>query len=133
MNSLMQVDQKLPQLSEVTQPVTPPEEPGSDVNQEPDREETVTRDEETPTMTEAGDVNQDVNTPLPDTPGEWIIVTDEIRDQMITRVKELQKAGMSYEKIGKLIGVSKGRITELYQGKMKKIHRPQYEALMSTQ
>ncbi|MDD1729053.1 MAG: hypothetical protein LUQ50_08275 [Methanospirillum sp.] len=52
---------------------------------------------------------------------------------MAARVAELQKDGMSYEKIGKLIGMGKGRLSEIHQGKMKKIHRAQYEELMDIQ
>jgi hypothetical protein len=53
------------------------------------------------------------------------MVTDEIRSHLVARVGHLQKAGMSYEKMGK------GRFSEIHQGRMKKMHRAQYEALMN--
>lgn len=106
---LMQVTHKLHPLLEDTQSVTLPDEPDPESDHEdhqaPDRQVTSA-------------------------PGEWIVVTDEVRSQLVARVGDLQKAGMSYEKIGKLIGIGKGRISELHHGKMKKIHRAQYEALM---
>lgn len=102
------------------------------VNIEPDQQEEYANNEQKTETPSSFKVNNTVNIIEKGTTYEWIIVTDEIRSLLVTRVGDLQKSGMSYEKIGKLIGMGKGRISELHQGKMKKIHRPQYEALMKT-
>ena len=62
---------------------------------------------------------------------EWVMITDEIRARIVDHLSKLQAAGMSYSKIGSLAGMGKGRFTELHQGKMKKMHRAQYDALMA--
>lgn len=116
---LMQVAQKLHPLLEDAQSIPLPEDLEPDPYDDQDKEDNQdTEDEPAPVRKTKS------------TPGDWITVTEEIRSQMIARVSELQKTGMSYEKIGKLIGMGKGRFSEIHQGKMKKIRRVQYEALM---
>jgi len=62
---------------------------------------------------------------------EWVMITDDVRSQLVNHLSKLQAGGMSYSKIGTMVGMGKGRFTELHQGKLKKMHREQYEALIS--
>lgn len=64
---------------------------------------------------------------------DWVMITDEIRAHLVDHLSKLQAGGMSYSKIGTLVGMGKGRFTELHQGKMKKMRRSQYEALLQLQ
>lgn len=78
--------------------------------------------------TQCSQVNEQV---APAGGDEWVMITDEVRARIVDHLSKLQAAGMSYSKIGSLAGMGKGRFTELHQGKMKKMHRAQYDALMA--
>jgi len=78
--------------------------------------------------TQCSQVNEQV---APAGGDEWVMITDEVRARIVDHLSKLQAAGMSYSKIGSLAGMGKGRFTELHQGKLKKMHRAQYEALMA--
>jgi hypothetical protein len=129
---LLEIAKKLHPLIEESQSDVLPELPESymHVNMKPARGEGEEQNNEI-SKPDTVRVNRNVNTLKMTENEEWIYVTDKIRDQMIARVVDLQKSGMSYEKIGKLIGMSKGRLSEMHHRKMKKIHRTQYEALMN--
>ena len=62
-----------------------------------------------------------------------VTLTDEMRSQIIHQVELLQGGGMSYSQIAGHLGIGKGRITELKQGKLKTISRYQIDTLMSLQ
>ncbi|MDX8549623.1 hypothetical protein KHC33_00240 [Methanospirillum sp. J.3.6.1-F.2.7.3] len=62
---------------------------------------------------------------------DWVVITDDVRGHLVNHLSKLQAGGMSYSKIGTMVGMGKGRFTELHQGKLKKMHREQYEALIS--
>jgi len=62
-----------------------------------------------------------------------VTLTDEMRSQIIHQVELLQGGGMSYSQIAGHLGIGKGRITELKQGKLKTISRHQIDTLMSLQ
>lgn len=78
--------------------------------------------------TQSSQVNEQV---APIDPDDWVVITDDVRSHLVEHLSKLQAGGMSYSKIGTMVGMGKGRFTELHQGKLKKMHREQYEALIS--
>lgn len=134
-DSLLQIFQKVHPLQEYSQSMTPPDAytPRSDLEdyQAPDQPKNINQDEEITGASETVEETGTFNAPIMGTQGEWIMVTDEIRSHLVARMGDLQKAGMSYEKIGKLIGMGKGWFSEIHQGRMKKIHHAQYGALIN--
>lgn len=61
-----------------------------------------------------------------------IQITPEIRHILITKLDSLQSRGLTYRHIAETAGLaSKGRITEIRNGKCKSLKESEYQALMS--
>lgn len=117
----------VPDIQEITQPSSVDEIPLHEVcNQSGDESIPGNRENEQPSPV----VEMPVTTPgIPDNQ-DRIIITDEMRQALISQVDKLQAGGMSYRVIGDHIGIAKGRLSDLKSGKLKTLTLSQYETLM---
>lgn len=61
-----------------------------------------------------------------------IQITQEIRNNLITKLDSLKSQGISYQQIAESAGLaSKGRITEIRNGKCKSLKESEYQIIMS--